>query len=790
MKKFKVNEYIELRLEHDKTEIYVAGENFRQCKILLLNIPVKKISTFDDIESIDEAVERLDKEIENEQHNRKVPPEVEFWGHCSNLQVWAENNYDTRLIHTNLAFPLLKKLYEFKDLIAIKVFKEEIAKRLLSGHSSVLLFLFNEGYLEYFTKEEFNLLIEKLKTKCIFDYFTIIISYKELFNSLLKEKNKDSLGDFTALNEILEIIKKNNEQLIEQDEKIQFIPVKRLNPEDFIYLNDGGKYDEKYSGNEKMEFTHKNNRITGISLHSRLSGNFERIPDSLNKFSSLEILDLSSCYLKTNSFPIDLSNLHSIKELYVQYNELENIPQAIYKLKSLKKIIARKNHIKNIEKSISNLDNLEVLLLDDNFIETLPDSIGKLKKLKKLNLAFNKIKKIPNSIGNLLDLEELDLNYALSRKIPEGEEDHNFPDSFSQLENLKYLNTSGNYWRDDVEEKISFLPKLERLVMDAADIPNSFQNLSNLKELNIIEAAHNWINFPKAITKLKSLENFSAKYIKAENLPESFGNLISLRILDLKNCNFKTLPNSFGNLINLERLNLEQNRHLESLPKSFGNLVSLKKLTLSDNRLSNLPESFGNLKSLEELNLNACKLKYVPLSFGNLKTIQKLYLSENSLEHLPKSIGNLNSLQFLFLNKNPLKDLPKTIGELKSLIELRLESCNLETLPKSVEGLKSLKTLILRYNRIKNLPESIGNLESLEELDLAGNELNIIPNSTCKLQSLTKLNLAGNDLKEIPRTLKKLNNLKKLIIGNNEKIKVQAIELFKDRLNKNLIEIN
>ena len=100
MNEFKVNEYITSKLENDNTVIYVAGKMFQQCKYLLLNIPVEKVSSFDEIESIDEAEERLDKSLEpisNKEIDR-LPSEVEFWGHCSNLQVWAENDYDTIFI--------------------------------------------------------------------------------------------------------------------------------------------------------------------------------------------------------------------------------------------------------------------------------------------------------------------------------------------------------------------------------------------------------------------------------------------------------------------------------------------------------------------------------------------------------------------------------------------------------------------------------------------------------------------------------------------------------------------
>ncbi len=163
MQEFRVNEYITLKLEEDDTTlklegkitvIYVSGEKFQQCKYLLISIPVDEVSTFDEIQSIDEAAERLDRTMEREVYNFNLPPEAEFWGHCSNLQAWAENNFDTRLLHRDLAFPLLKKLVEVGDLQAKQVFKEEICKRLESGSRTVIDFLRYEGYLVYLGHDE------------------------------------------------------------------------------------------------------------------------------------------------------------------------------------------------------------------------------------------------------------------------------------------------------------------------------------------------------------------------------------------------------------------------------------------------------------------------------------------------------------------------------------------------------------------------------------------------------------------------------------------------------------
>ena len=45
----------------------------------------------EDIDSIDEAAENLYSSMERE-HKHYISPETEFWGHCSNLQAWYENN--------------------------------------------------------------------------------------------------------------------------------------------------------------------------------------------------------------------------------------------------------------------------------------------------------------------------------------------------------------------------------------------------------------------------------------------------------------------------------------------------------------------------------------------------------------------------------------------------------------------------------------------------------------------------------------------------------------------------
>ena len=121
--KFKINNYLELRLENDKTNIYVDGSLFNSCKYLLLNLPNDNFNNLEDIDSIDEAAENLDRSMERE-HTHYISPETEFWGHCSNLQAWYENYYDTRVLHRNLAFPLSRALVDAGDKLAKREFNE------------------------------------------------------------------------------------------------------------------------------------------------------------------------------------------------------------------------------------------------------------------------------------------------------------------------------------------------------------------------------------------------------------------------------------------------------------------------------------------------------------------------------------------------------------------------------------------------------------------------------------------------------------------------------------------
>ncbi|MHA1491397.1 MAG: tetratricopeptide repeat protein [Promethearchaeota archaeon] len=170
---FFINKYLSVHLENKESIIYINGKRFIQCKYLLLSVPIDQMTDLEDLKSIDEVSDVLDPTLEpipgREKNKPAIPPEVEYWGHCSNLQVWYENNYNTNLLHSRLAFPLLKSLADAGDPIAKRIFSEEVAKRFDSGYLPVMMFLIVERYLSYLTPNQIDSLeiFNKIKEKAL-----------------------------------------------------------------------------------------------------------------------------------------------------------------------------------------------------------------------------------------------------------------------------------------------------------------------------------------------------------------------------------------------------------------------------------------------------------------------------------------------------------------------------------------------------------------------------------------------------------------------------------------------
>ncbi|KKM12032.1 hypothetical protein LCGC14_1720510 [marine sediment metagenome] len=205
MREFKINDFLTLCLEDGKTIIYVKEKKFLQCIRLAIHIPNNSIDLYENIDSIDEAADIFEKDLleniaveENQEiYESFISPEEEFQGHCSNLQVWYENGYNNKLLKSNLAFPLLKKLSEVGDPLAKRIFKEEIFESFLIGASRTKLYLIQEEYERFLNNQEIYSLVEQIvQSNKIIDSYLVVLKISdleslELVNFFLKIKEVD-----------------------------------------------------------------------------------------------------------------------------------------------------------------------------------------------------------------------------------------------------------------------------------------------------------------------------------------------------------------------------------------------------------------------------------------------------------------------------------------------------------------------------------------------------------------------------------------------------------------------
>jgi len=452
MDSFKINELITLKLEKNgRTSIYVAGKPFKQCTYLLLTIPKNRAEKFADIKSIDDAAKRLDKSMEFPEENRKIniPPRVEFWGHCSNLQAWAENGYDLNLIHSNLGFPLVKRLSELGDPQATAVFKEEVARRFREGDFKTKQYLLLEFYFRNFTKDELEVTFEDLDLKKISteinprEKLTLLEELTGLGNvearKILKEKvlkrfKKESEWidrHFIVRRGYLDIlgraeIDKLFSQVPKEDYRLSSVNpnISKTFPYYLLKLNYLGALDYSYCDIE--ELSESIGELT--SLHTlKLNGNnLKRLPESIASLNRLEELNLG--YNKFEEFPQQIINLERLKELYMNNNKLNKLPESIGQMKRLRILFLTDNNLKELPNSIGELKFLRELWLERNNLTSLPESIGKLKNLKVLYLDQNNLTELPESIGNLENLESIGLSSNNLKGVPDT------------IKNLKKLN--------------------------------------------------------------------------------------------------------------------------------------------------------------------------------------------------------------------------------------------------------------------------------------------------------------------------------------------------------------
>ncbi|XP_056234524.1 leucine-rich repeat-containing protein 7 isoform X5 [Seriola aureovittata] len=385
----------------------------------------------------------------------------------------------------------------------------------------------------------------------------------------------------------------------------------------------------------------------------------------------ISVLDYSHCSLQ--QVPKEIFSFErTLEELYLDANQIEELPKQLFNCQALKKLSMPDNDLSNLPTTIASLVNLKELDISKNGIQEFPDNIKCCKGLSVVEASVNPITKLPDGFTQLLNLTQLFLNDAFLEYLPAN---------FGRLSKLRILELRENHLKT-MPKSIHRLTQLERLDLGSnefSDLPEVLEQIHNLKEL--------W------------LDNNSL-----QSIPGSIGKLRQLRYLDLAKNRIETLDTDISGCEALEDLLLSSNM-LQHLPDSIGMLKKLTTLKVDDNQLTSLPNTIGSAKPKQGLSL-----------------LEELDCSCNELESLPPTIGYLHSLRTFAADENFLTELPREIGNCKNVTVMSLRSNKLEFLPDEIGQMTKLRVLNLSDNRLKNLPFTFTKLKDLAALWLSDNQ--------------------------------------------------------------------
>jgi internalin A len=259
-----------------------------------------------------------------------------------------------------------------------------------------------------------------------------------------------------------------------------------------------------------------------------------------------------------------LKQVDGLQELWLDNNQLTQLPPEIGHLTSLRVLRLENNRLTRLPPEVGQLTSLRQLRLDGNRLTVLPPEIGQLKGLAELRLDGNQLTALPVEVGQLTKLWMLWLD---------GNELTALPSEIGQLISLQELWLYHN---------------------TLTELPAKFGQLSSLRQLRLDDNL--LTELPAEFWRLKDLEKLLLDGNRLTGLPPEFGRLTSLRQLRLDGNRLAALPPEIGQLKSLEELRLDGNE-LTGFPPDIGRLTSLRQLRLDGNRLTALPRQLADLLS-------------------------------------------------------------------------------------------------------------------------------------------------------------------------------------------------
>ncbi|HVS91241.1 MAG TPA: leucine-rich repeat domain-containing protein [Mucilaginibacter sp.] len=135
-------------------------------------------------------------------------------------------------------------------------------------------------------------------------------------------------------------------------------------------------------------------------------GRLNEIPKDILRYKNLKSLSLD--YNNIKEIPAWFASLNALQDLSLSKNQLTIFPAVLLKLKKLKTINLSSNNIYGFEKLNANF-SIEELYINLNNISQIPADLSCFTKLKILDMGNNKLTFLPGVIFNMPQLEYVHL---------------------------------------------------------------------------------------------------------------------------------------------------------------------------------------------------------------------------------------------------------------------------------------------------------------------------------------------------------------------------------------------
>ncbi|WP_430462213.1 COR domain-containing protein [Thalassolituus sp. LLYu03] len=440
--------------------------------------------------------------------------------------------------------------------------------------------------------------------------------------------------------------------------------------------------------------------------------------------------DLIALLIRSNieNLPL-LEHCKELKELYIEHNDLEEIPDYIFKLKSLTRLHIIGSRISNIPQKIKNLTNLRVVNFSSNSITHIPESFSELLKIEHLSLSNNSLSEFPAFIlkSENSNIQLLDLKYNKIKDIPE------------EIEKLKHL---------------------EILILSGNQIKELPLSLSNLKELLILCLDNNEIHeIGNSLKGIQNLIHLALNNNKLTDLKEKLPNVnVTLNLHDNK----LTIPDpSFHELTPSEKIEVLNNYDEATLKP----LKQAKILVVGDERV-------GKTSIINRLLGNPHN--------ANQTSTQGIDISELAFNDYTANIWD-------FAGQELTHQTHQFFLTERSLYIYVLDAQKEDNQARDLHWLNTIKSYSADSPIIVVANHSDQNLNyqfDLQRYQSNFNIIQVIPTSACNLNTLSEevKNKIGNSIErltyEISHQLPKLNGINRLLPESWHKVK-ESIEHYK-----------